>query len=349
MRVVIVGDVQQRAMRARIDQFDWSATALGPRTAWPFELEAAVQQILDSDFPKALAWGPELITIHNDAFLPILGNKPEALGRSFAAIWSEAWDEIGPIAAAALAGRSTFIENFPLIVMRGAMPEQAYFTFCYSPIRKRDGSIGGMLDTVVETTRTVEAQQGLALVNGELAHRLKNSLAIVQAIAQQTLRPGCDPAAFASFERRLEALGHAHGVLLQQDWITGSLFKATWDSLAASLDMARVSVAGTDIAIGSRTSMALTMMLHELATNAVKYGAMSNETGRIEVNWTMSGPDLEFSWRETGGPPVAPPTRTGFGSRLIRNGLGTASRSDSSFDPGGLYFRITVPVVELAR
>ncbi|WP_159831760.1 hypothetical protein [Novosphingobium sp. TCA1] len=99
-----------------MDAFDWSTTPLGARDNWPSELEAVVRQILDSRFPKAIVWGPSFTTIYNDAFVPILGDKHVALGRSFADIWSEIWGEIGPIAARAYAGEATYIEDFPLII-----------------------------------------------------------------------------------------------------------------------------------------------------------------------------------------------------------------------------------------
>lgn len=335
-------------MRQMVDGFDWSATPLGERGTWPSELEYAVQQLLDSKFPKALAWGASLTTIYNDAFRPILGKKPEALGRPFSSVWAEAWDEIGPIADAAFNGQSTFIEDFPVVINRNGAPERAYFTFCYSPVRLRNGRVGGMLDTVVETTRTVEVQQELKLANEELAHRLKNSLAIVQAIAHQTLRAN-DPEAYDSFSRRLEALGHAHTVLLQQNWSAGSMVRAVADSLKPNVDMDRVSISGPDIAIGSKSSMALSMMLHELSTNAAKYGAMSNADGRVEVCWTVTGHELNFDWVETGGPPVSPPAKTGFGSRLIKRGLGSSSKGELSFPAEGVRFKISVPVADLAR
>ncbi|WP_218916926.1 sensor histidine kinase [Croceicoccus naphthovorans] len=332
-----------------VDAYDWSSNPLGPRADWPRELEATVQQILDSEFPAALVWGADLITIYNDAFRPILGKKQEALGRSFSDIWAEAWDEIGPIADRALAGESTFIENFPLIINRAGRPEQAHFTFCYSPLRLADGTVQGMLDTVIETTRTVEVQGELTLVNEELAHRLKNSLAIVQAIASQTLRDSCEDEAFESFQHRLGALAHAHEVLLQQDWSTGSLRNAVRASLEPHVDLERVAISGIDLSIGSKTTMALSMMLHELATNAVKYGAMSSKSGTVAISWAMDGPDMAFRWVESGGPRVEAPPSMGFGSRLIRRGFGGEHSGELSFDPGGISFVIKTPVVELAR
>ncbi len=98
-------------------------------------------------FPQAIVWGPQLITLYNDAFTPILGNKPYALGRTFSEVWSEAWAEISPICDAAFQGHATYIENFPLVIERGQAQEQAYFTFCYSPIRDPQGAVVGMLDT----------------------------------------------------------------------------------------------------------------------------------------------------------------------------------------------------------
>src|SRR4051812_12514575 len=86
---------KQGRMARLVRDFDWAATPLGPRSDWPVELKTAVSLVLESTFPKAVVWGPELVTIYNDAFRPILGAKPEALGRSFAEVWSEVWDEVG--------------------------------------------------------------------------------------------------------------------------------------------------------------------------------------------------------------------------------------------------------------
>lgn len=120
---------------------DWAATPLGPIANWPEELKTVASLVLDAPFAMALTWGPDLTMIYNDAFHPILGEKPEALGRSFREVWAETWDTIGPIAERALAGEATFIEDFPLIVERGGAPEQAWFTFSYSPVRSADGRV----------------------------------------------------------------------------------------------------------------------------------------------------------------------------------------------------------------
>lgn len=334
-------------MRARVDAFDWSRTPLGPRAQWPAELEFVVRQILDSHFPKAVIWGEHYTTIHNDAFLPILGAKPDALGRSFADVWSEAWDTIGPIADRAFAGTPTYIEDLPLRIDRSGQEEQAWFTFCYSPLRLADGSVGGMLDTVIETTGKIRAQADLALANQELGHRLKNSLALVQAIAAQTLRGSVEPQAIEAFSSRLAALGHAHDILLRQEWSTASLSRILAASIEPHDAFGQVTLQGPDFQVSSRAAVALSLMLHELATNAVKYGALSTPSGRILMQWHVERDHLHFTWQESGGPPVKQPARTGFGSRLIDMGLGGRSEVRRNYRPEGLTIAIRAPFSEL--
>lgn len=123
-------------------------------------------------------WGPERITLHNDAFLPLLGRNPLAQGQPFDEVWQEAWPAIGPFAERAYAGEATFIEDFSLVVHRSGFSEQTYFTFCYSPIRDDNGHVAGFLDTVIETTAKVRAEQRAKLINAELAHRIQNMLTI---------------------------------------------------------------------------------------------------------------------------------------------------------------------------
>ena len=160
------------AMGQRVRDFDWAATSLGPLAVWPGELRQAVETMLSSMFPQCLVWGPGLVTIYNDGFRLILGDKPEALGRSIADVWSEVWSSIQPIVARAFAGHATFIEDFPLVVNRHGFDEQAYFTFCYSPVRDVHGTVMGMLDTVVETTGKVDALKRLSALAASLEHEV---------------------------------------------------------------------------------------------------------------------------------------------------------------------------------
>ena len=332
-------------MAQRLRAFDWASTPLGDARQWPRELKAAVGFLMESRFPGAIIWGPQLTTIYNDAFLPILGNKQEALGRPFSAVWSEAWAEIQPLIDKAFAGDSVFIENFPLSIARSDKPEQAYFTFCYAPLRMADGTIGGVMDTVVETTQVMEAYAERRLLNEELNHRLKNTMAIVQSISRQTLKGVQDRDAVEAFNKRLIALGNAHDILLQQSWTRASMKEVMHSTLSALSDRKRIAIEGCDIEIGSKAVLALSLVLHELATNAAKYGALSSEAGRVRVHCNVEGDTLVLTWEEIGGPRVTQPSRSGFGSRIIDMGLG--GRTEMEFKPEGLVARIEASVSEL--
>ena len=152
-------------MAQKIRNHDWASTSLGPLDGWPDVLKTTVALVLASHFPQSIVWGEDLITLYNDGFVPILGTKPEALGRPFSDVWKEAWSEISGIADDAFAGQATYIENFPLVIQRSVRPELAYFTFCYSPIRDQFGQVVGMLNTVTETTVTVLMTQRLAVLD----------------------------------------------------------------------------------------------------------------------------------------------------------------------------------------
>ena len=114
---------------------DWAATPLGPAETWPQSLRTALSIMLSSAFPTYLAWGPELTSFYNDAYIPIMGDKPNGLGRPFPEVWSEVWDTIGPITTRAMHGEASYFEDLPLTLMRRGYPEATWFSFSYSPIR----------------------------------------------------------------------------------------------------------------------------------------------------------------------------------------------------------------------
>ena len=173
-------------MAHQVRTHDWATTVLGPVKDWPAELKFAVTSALDNQFPTAVVWGPNLITIYNDGFRTILGNKMGTLGQSFSTIWAEAWDELRPITQKAFNGESSFIENYPLRVDRSGRLEQAFFTFSYSPIRGADGAVLGMVDTVVETTTWVEAHVDMRTSKVRLRESELRSRTLVNDIAQAT-------------------------------------------------------------------------------------------------------------------------------------------------------------------
>ena len=147
-------------MAERIAEYDWAGTALGPIEGWPAALRTALGTALNSGFPTFLCWGDDFISFHNDAYLPLLGQK-SALGLPFREVWSEAWGTVGPIAERAYAGQASYFEDLPIELERHGYPEQTTYTFSYSPVRDEHGAVGGILCTVVETTGKVKALEAL--------------------------------------------------------------------------------------------------------------------------------------------------------------------------------------------
>ncbi|WP_202049819.1 PAS domain S-box protein [Microvirga mediterraneensis] len=156
-------------MGARIRAYDWAATPLGPMENWPQSLRTTLSIMLNSAFPTYMAWGTDLISFYNDAYLPIMGDKPEGLGQPFPEVWAEAWDIIGLIAAQAIRGEASYFEDLPLTLMRKGYPEQTWFSFSYSPILDETGGVGGVLCTVHETTERVRAETALRESENKLA------------------------------------------------------------------------------------------------------------------------------------------------------------------------------------
>ena len=191
----------------------------------------------------------------------------------------------------------------------------------------------------IHDQRLAEERQRL-LIN-ELNHRVKNTLATVQAIAFQTLKGDISLGeARARFEARLLALSRAHNLLTDESWEGASLERVIADTTAHldGDDDQRFYVAGEPVFLSPRAALALSLALHELSTNASKYGALCGEEGKVSIRWMMTDEILRLEWKETGGPAVAEPARRGFGSRLIERGLEAdlAGRAQLHFEPDGL-------------
>ena len=343
-------------MAAAIRGHDWSTTSLGPITGWPAALKIAVGMMVNSRFPKCIVWGADLITIHNDAFRPILGEKPCALGRSFRDVWAEVWSDIGPLVHKALAGEATFIEDFPLTIDRYGHPEEAWFTFCYSPIRDENGRVLGMIDTVIETTGKMEAERNGRLLNAELAHRMKNTLAMIAAIASQTFRSAETlEEAQSILSDRIATLGEAHSILTRSSWSSAPIRAVIDGALAPHRsDIGTIRVEGPPLQLAADQAMTLALAANELATNAVKYGALSVEAGEVSVRWSVGRPQTEdvfrFEWIESGGPPVIKPRRQGFGSRLVERVMAQKFQGEVELDyrPEGLRYVLTTTMANIA-
>lgn len=146
-------------MAARVAAHPWEATPLGPRERWPQALRTLVDTILAAPVPYVLGWGPQLTCLYNDACRPLLGRKPEALGRPFLDVWWEAEDVISPLIDDVWQGGSAMFEDFRFVLQRSGKPDDAYFDFSFSPIYDADGAVAGLLNMAVETTRRVNSDR----------------------------------------------------------------------------------------------------------------------------------------------------------------------------------------------
>jgi two-component sensor histidine kinase len=183
-------------------------------------------------------------------------------------------------------------------------------------------------------------------LNAELQHRVKNTLMVVQAIAAQTAKSSANLQGFREvFEDRIQALSQAHNILSKTDWTALTLSEVVGEALNP-FDRIRIKAAETECKIAAAACVPLVLVLHELATNASKYGALSAPEGWVEVNWRLSShapQEAAIEWREHGGPPVTPPTRRGFGSRLLSGMRGIGS-IQAHFDPEGVRCQIRMPL-----
>lgn len=221
-----------------------------------------------------------------------------------------------------------------------------------TPIQRRTLDVlGRQVMSQIELRRALRVQtemlQQRHLLQQETTHRLKNTLAMVQAIAGQTLRKDATPGALADFQSRMQSLALAHDVLLREDWQAAELAAVLQEVLGNVADPARLHIAGPAVTLGARAALSVSLIAHELATNAIKHGALSGSDGTVAVTWQISGEELELEWRETGGPAVTPPQRKGFGSRLINLGLVGSGQVQLHYLPGGLTALMTASLEEL--
>jgi two-component sensor histidine kinase/PAS domain-containing protein len=211
-------------------------------------------------------------------------------------------------------------------------------------------SFGDRLQTAIGRARA-EAEQDL--LNRELSHRLKNSFAMVQAIAGQTLKSVRPRDPVIALEKRLRALSDAHDILLQQNWTGAPVRDIVADAMVRVGMTDRTDISGPNLSLGAKATLSMTLVLHELATNALKYGAFSNDTGRVSATWWTSGSGeqtlFHFTWQEAGGPAIEEPTQKGFGSKLIQMGLDGTGNVVTRFNTLGLGIEMTAPLTHLQQ
>jgi len=313
-------EVEQTAAVADVDKF---ADALGPfvLAAQKTRMAMLFTNAKDSENPVVFA---------NRAFHELTGfTDDEVCGTDFFAllargIESDAGDEI----RAAFAG--TF-DSEPEISFKRNDGTQFCASLFISPVCADDGTVIQHFISLVDITAAREKQAHCEMLIDELNHRVKNTLSTVQSITRQALRGATDPATIReSIQSRILALSRSHDLLSHQNWEGASVREVVNAALEpfknASGSAERFQLDGPEVRLPPKATLALGIAFHELATNAVKYGAFSNENaGRVAVDWSLDGAPagdrLRIRWQESGGPPVAPPDHRGFGSQVLERGL----------------------------
>lgn len=301
----------------------------------------------------AMASGPSHeFVLTNRAYQELVGGRdvigktvaealPEVVGQGFVQLLDNVY----------ATGKAHIGAGSRLLLRRaGAAEESEHFLdFIYQPIRNARGEVTGIFIEGQDVTERVRGEQHLRLVVNELNHRVKNTLAMIQAISVQTFRNAEDlPNAQASFSARIMALARANDLLTGENWEGASLYDivAGVSVIHAGNEPDRFVAKGPMVRLSPKVALSLSMAMHELATNAVKYGALSNDTGRVDVSWKAEDGRLRIEWRESGGPPVKAPERRGFGSRLVERGLAgeMGGSAQLMFEPDGVVCVIEAPL-----
>lgn len=306
----------------------------------------------------AMLNGPDhVFTLVNPAYMQLVGHRhvegkpvrlalPEVIGQGFVDLLDQVFESEKAFTGSAL---KVSLQRTP-----DAAVEERYVDFVYQPIIGEDTKVSGIFVEGYDVTERVQSEAHLRLLMNELNHRLKNTLATVQAVVAQTLKgSGSLGEARQTLSARIMALSRAQDVLTDGHWRGADLDKVVSDAIAPhSGEQGRFSIEGPSIPLGPRAALSISLALHELATNAAKYGALSTDEGRVRIEWSVDGnpgATLQFHWREIDGPPVAFPTRKGFGTQLIERGLAMELDAEATLDyaPSGFAFTLSVALASL--
>ncbi|WP_281405690.1 CheR family methyltransferase [Mesorhizobium sp. B2-3-4] len=218
-----------------------------------------------------------------------------------------------------------------------------FFMVRLIPYRDKGARIQGVVVTLVDVTSLAEAEEHQNVLISELNHRVKNMLAVITSIANRTVETSSTKEEFTtSLLGRLHAMARAYGALSRENWTEVSIEELV-DQEAAPFGRPRFSLSGPSVKLKPRQALSLGMVMHELTTNAAKYGALSKEDGKVDVEWSLRDEKLSLAWEEIDGPPVTQPKQGGFGLSLVKGEIeyrlgGTA---ETFFEPTGLKVRIS--------
>lgn len=221
----------------------------------------------------------------------------------------------------------------------------------YGEIGQVGAAVDGLLDELDRRRiQTEEAEAGRAFLARELSHRVKNSLSVVQAIARQTFGKITPPQAIDTFSLRIRALAGAYDTLLAEEWESADIGEVIERAIAPHHEPedGRFRLEGPHFVLPPKAVVAVSLILHELATNAAKYGALSNVVGHIGLTWQKDGDRVRLQWIEHDGPPVTPPEREGFGTKVVSRAFGAEFAPEVNFDfrPEGLKFCLAFTAAE---
>jgi PAS domain S-box-containing protein len=293
------------------------------------------------------------IIFANEAFLELTGYlRDEVLGQSFNFFMAHVDDEEAlSLIREAFEGRP---EVDVEINFRREDGSKFWASLLISPVTDDDGDIIQYFASFVDLTSYKDDQTHSRMLIDELNHRVKNTLATVQSIVSQAARTNADPKEMRkAVESRLFALSRSHDLLSREKWKSAGLLDVLSDALEpfGGLDerSERVEISGENIRFSPKAALALGIAFNELATNAIKYGAFSNEHGLIRIEWSVepspTGPQLRLIWTEKLGPAVTSPMRKGFGSHVLERGLAHELDGEVKIDyrPEGVVCTMTLP------
>lgn len=338
---------QQKGAEAEVEAF---RKDLGPFVV------AAETTRMPMVFTDAKVAGDPII-FANDSFLATTGyDREELLGKSFNFLMAEDADPkaLAQIEAAFGDGLDDCLD------VRCRRKDGAVFWAAafISPVRDPAGEVVQHFASFMDLSRHKKEEEHLRFLLDELSHRTQNTLVTVQAIAAQTFREAAAQDVLETFQGRILALAKVHSLLGRENWLAvglGEVIDQVLQPFGFRKDDADCfSVEGADVRLPPKAALTLAMVFQELATNAAKYGALSKPGGKIALAWTTvptaDGDRMELCWRESGGPPVAEPSRKGFGSRLIEGGLAQELGGEVHLDyePAGLVCRIVMPAPKTA-
>jgi two-component sensor histidine kinase len=353
-----------------IRERDWSRTPLGPIERWPGCLRTALGICLHSTMPVAVYWGSELITLYNDVCARLIGdNHPRGFGMPASMLYADIWPAVGPLLTTAFEqGVPTASSNQPIPLKHPDQCEELRHDFSVNPIHDENGKVAGVMVLAFDITGHVRTARALAdemaelqrlqshqrVLVSELQHRTRNLLAVVRAIAAHSFAGHVVDGPLGGFFERLNSLGRVQGLISRAE---GERVKLA-DIVRAELEAyahaprSRLEVHGPTVRLASHQVQVIALALHELVTNAVKYGALQAPEGRLSVTWetwlcAQGRQRLALLWRESGVPmPPQASMRRGQGRELIENALRFSLHADTQlvFGEEGVWCRIELPV-----